>query len=135
MKCFYGTTRVNQHRIKYVLRWNTIQSNQILSGDFQYACEKMSTYITLGLWTSLKFYNFIKETVRIYIVFFKKLRSLSLHLTYELVQIFIAFNWIDVSFLNKLASNCGKLIVLIFYIFIFRRFSSLVMQWISSFIL
>ena len=66
---------------------------------------------------------------------FKKVKSLSLYLTYELVQIFIAFDRTDVSFLNKLASKCGKLIILMFYIFILRRFSSLVMQLIYSFIL
>ena len=60
--------------------------------------------------------------MRIYILFLKNLRSLSLYLTCELVQIFIAFSRTDVSFLNKLASKCGKLIVLIFYIFILRRF-------------
>ena len=40
----------------------------------------------------LRFCNFIKVIVGIYIVFLKKLRPLFLYLTYELVQIFITFN-------------------------------------------
>ena len=43
-------------------------------------------------------------------------RPLLLYLTYELVQIYITFNRTDVSFLNKLTSNSGKRIVLVFCI-------------------
>ena len=52
----------------------------------------------------------------IYIVFLEKLRSLSLYLTYKLVQILIAFNRTDVSFLDKLVIKYRKLIFLIFHI-------------------
>ena len=55
---------------------------------------------------------FFKGIVCLSIVFFKMLRSLFFYLTYELVQIFITFNRTDV--LNKLTSNYGKRIVLIF---------------------
>ena len=55
----------------------------------------------------LRFYNFIEGIVRIYTIFFKKLRPLFLHLTDELAQIFITFN-------STGLSMCGKRIVLIY---------------------
>ena len=64
-------------------------SMQTLSGDFKHTCDKMYALKTLGVrWWAIriflfqKFYFFIKGSVRIYIIFFKKLRPLFLYFTY-----------------------------------------------------
>ena len=60
---------------------------QTLSGDFQHACGKMQAYVALSVrWCAmrsfvfLRFYNFIKGIVHIYIVFLKMLGPLLLYL-------------------------------------------------------
>ena len=63
----------------------------------------------------LKFDNFIKGIVRIYIVFFHKVGPLFLYFTYLHVEIYITWELMYLS-LIKLISKYGKRIFLIFYI-------------------
>ena len=54
----------------------------------------------MRIFLSLRFYNFIKEILRIYMVFFKKVRPWFVYLTNELVQI--------LQFLTELIFLCLK---------------------------
>ena len=72
----------------------------------------MRLYV-MSIFLFLRFYNFSEGTMRIYIIFFKKLRPWFLYLTYELVY-FQLLTELMYLCLNKLTSKYGKGIVLIF---------------------
>ena len=48
-----------------------------------------------------KFDNYIKGIVHLYIEFLDKLTPLILHVTYQLIQIFITFDRTDISFFKQ----------------------------------
>ena len=94
-------------RFYVYIHWHLFLLNQTLalSGDFQHVCDKMQVQIMLSvqwcvmcIFIFLKFDNFIKGIVWVYIVFLKKLRPLFLYLTYYHDQIFITVNRTDESF-------------------------------------
>ena len=66
------------HDVKFVKKNS---QRQVLSGDFQHARGKMHVQLSpkKSIFLSLRFYNFIKGIVRIYIIFFKKFRLLFLY--------------------------------------------------------
>ena len=71
-------------------------------------------WCAMHIFVLLKLDNFINGIVHIYIVFQKKLRALSLYLTYNLLQIIIIFAELMYLSLIKLISKYGKRVAPIF---------------------
>ena len=87
---------------------------QVLSGDFQHAGHKMHAEKLLGMqWCAMciflfiKFYNFVKVIVCIYIVFLKETRPLFLYFTY-CSNVYNFLTELIYLSLNKLTSKYGK---------------------------
>ena len=61
----------------------------------------VAKWCAICIFLFLRFYNFIKGFVHIYIISLKELQLLFLYLTYELAQTFITFNRTDVSLFKQ----------------------------------